>query len=937
MIFIYLFLFSFSIMFSAENNENEILNGNNLQSFFSGPSNVGTDFWITIPPPYLESPSPSNFMRIIVGSSKDANVKLTNGSGLDKSMTVLAGTTKSFEVTPSEAQAYLHYYTQSLKGQPAQVWKDKALHITSDEAIIVYVVIRYSYTTDGYLAIPVDGLGKKYIATNYDAREMNSGSLPNMLCVVSPYDNTNVKFTLGGGTVDAHVEILGGNILNTGDSKEFIMNQGDVLVLSNVGPDETLSGSLIESDNDIAVFSANYCADIPLRVRACDYIVEQDLPMETWGKIYGIPSFSYRDKSSILRVFAKEDNTTLYRNGQELFYFVKGLEVSGGVQNESWFEGRIWPVGINPKPAIYSSDKPIYISLYNPGSQDDGKPSDPFSMIITPVEQYQNEILYSTPSAEGGQDFKDHYLNLIFECDDNGLVPDDMMLGIVRRDSTEWISVREQFGASADIIYEIGSGDDKNDFINSEFYAKKFAHKELSLPGEGVYKLKSSSFFTAFSSGVDSYDTYGFPTTGMFKFDSDDAVKPIISMSMDCNGHIIGNAEDKGKDIMNVVGLSTPKVDFENSSNFSNVIFNEKEFQPGQQTLDWNMNVVDPSKPATAVVYFSDRSGNYHSETIEFIPSGISIPQPEITHNGSLYLCDNNSSVELNVSNLGYAKVEWSTGESTETINVSKAGKYFVKVYDDNDCFIQSDEIEVIAVDEVNMNIAKSTMEDIICEGKDITLTALVDSEGEITWSNGEKGKSITINESGEYSYSFKMNDVDCEFNSKHINVEFTPLPEKPEIIYDNFTLKVETNYTKINWYVNGKIETKYNNKKEIAPETDGTHYAEVFEQTGTCSSISNEYNVNWMSVLDNVTEENISISPNPNNGNFNMNINTEIKGQVEFNIYDIKGQKVFSQKVTVNSQNYSKDFSLPNLTDGVYIFNVKTNTKEINKKFIVE
>ena len=237
----------------------------------------------------------------------------------------------------------------------------------------------------------------------------------------------------------------------------------------------------------------------------------------------------------------------------------------------------------------------------------------------------------------------------------------------------------------------------------------------------------------------------------------------------------------------------------------------------------------------------------------------------------------------------------------------------------------------------MNLNIAKSTMEDVICEGSEITLTADVDSEGEVTWSNGEKGNSITINQSGEYSYSFKMNDVDCEINSDVINIEFTPLPEKPEIIYKNFTLKVETNSTKINWFIDGKLSIKHSNKKTIAPEKDGIYTVEVFEETGTCSNTSEEHNVNWMSVLDKVTEENITISPNPNNGSFVLKIDSEIKGQVEFNLFDIKGQTLFSQKVMINSTNYSKNFSFPNLADGVYIFNIKTKTKEINKKFIVK
>lgn len=87
--YIYLLLLSFSIVFSAENPEDNVLSESQLQSFFSGPSNVGTEFWLTIPPAYLEVPNPDNFIRIIVGADKDANVRLSQEGGIDMSINVL--------------------------------------------------------------------------------------------------------------------------------------------------------------------------------------------------------------------------------------------------------------------------------------------------------------------------------------------------------------------------------------------------------------------------------------------------------------------------------------------------------------------------------------------------------------------------------------------------------------------------------------------------------------------------------------------------------------------------------------------------------------------------------------------------------------------------------------------------------------------------------
>jgi hypothetical protein len=934
--YFYLFLFSFSLVFSAERTENEILNNNNLQSYLNVPSNVGKDFWITIPPAYLESVTEKTYVRVIVGAAKEANVRLYQKGKIDKSIVVPGGSTNSFELKPGEGQPYIRNVSD-LASTPAKIWEDFALNVISDEPVVVYVVVRYAYTSDGYLAIPVDGLGKKYIATNYDAREWAQGySLPNMLCLVSPYDNTNVKFTLGSGSMaPARVEIEGGRILTTGEYAEFNMKKGDVIVISNVGADETLSGSLIESDKDIAVFSANYCADIPLRVRACDYIVEQDLPMETWGQAYGVPSFNYRTKPGIIRVFAKEANTTVYRNGSEIIYLEKGLESNGGLQNEAWIEARVWPVGTENKPAIYTADKPIYISFYNPSSQDDGKPSDPFSLIITPVEQYLNEILFSTPSANGGLDFKEHFINIFFEADENGFVPEDFMFTQVIDGVENWKSVREVFGASADDVYRLGATQDG--ITNGDLVGKRLAHKQIKLPGDGIYKLKSPTRFAGFSTGYDDFDTYGFPTAGMFKFNTEDLTPPMVRrVVIDCDGNVSGEAIDFGNNDA-VAGLTTPKIDFSQSENFSNVSISTENFRPGQEKIDFKMNVIDSEKPATATIYFSDRSGNYTSEVLEFVPSGISIPKPEITYSGNLLLCDEDSSIELTVENKGYSRVEWSNGETSESIVVNQGGRYYVKAFDDNDCFLLSEEINVTSIDNVKLEITKSTSNPISCEGDEVELTAFVYYDGDVVWSNGVQSNSIKVTETGDYSYKLKLNDIDCEFNSEVVRIEFTPIPEKPEIIYDNYTLKVETNAVKINWYIDGVISNEHKDKKVIAPDKDGNYSVEVFEETGTCSNSSDEYNVTWMSVLENIAEEKITISPNPSNGNFTLNIDTELIGEVEFNVLDINGKKVFTQKALINSTNYATNFKLNELSKGVYILNIKSNAREINKKIIVE
>ena len=624
---IFLLLISISVMKAELKNgeTNEIVIKQELIKLLEGPSNAGREYWLTVPPPYLVA-NPTNYTRFFIGASGDANVRISQQSGIDMSLQVPAGTAKSFDLKPGECQPYVHNLNDNY-GLPAQVHPGKALHITSDQPIIVYVMIRYQYTSDGYLALPAHGLGKKYVSTVYDAREWNPGSLPNMVCIVSPYDRTNVDFTLGGSDI-TQVRILGGKILRPGDTHRFKMNKGDVVVLSNVESDETLSGSLIEGDKPVAVISGQYCTDIPLRVRACDYTVEMDIPMHSWGQVYNVPYMENRDKPSILRVFARDPETTVWRDGQELFYFTKGVGATGGTQNNAWYETRVWPVGLQLKPAVYTSDKPIYIALFNPSSQDDNKPTDPFSMVLTPVEQYQNQILFATPAASGGLNFGANFLNIIFETDENGLVPEDMMFGTVKGGGEiDWITLRTRFGASAKLMYEIGSGADSTGVSNTPHRGRIFGHKWVQLPGDGVFAIKSSTLFACYSSGVDNYDSYGFPTATALRVISKDTVPPTISWVMDCTGNVQGTTTDNpDPDTAQVrVGLAIPELQWDDVINFIDFKYDNSNFVPGTPTTAWTMKVEDPKKYAKAILIFSDRSGNVSRDTIEYFPELIEL------------------------------------------------------------------------------------------------------------------------------------------------------------------------------------------------------------------------------------------------------------------------------------------------------------------------
>lgn len=640
--FVFLLTFSFASAQLDKGETEEKVIKEKLHKYLGEPTNVGKDFWLSVPPPLTqESVGWENFTRFFIVASGDANVRLEQAAGISQNMFVPAGAVRAFNLKPGECQPFLYAYSGSTLPPPAQVYTGKGIHITSDQPVVVYVVIRYRWTTDGYLAIPTQSLGTKYISSVYDGRPFGSSSLPNMHTIVGAYDKTKVTVTLGGGVNSLTVQLPGNKEAHSGDVLKWTINKGDVIVISNKGPQETLSGSLIETDKPVASISGQFCTDITVFERACDYTVEMDLPMELWGQIYPITLIKQRKKPSWLRVFAKEPNTLVWRDGQEYAFFTQGVGAAGGTQNNAWIEQRVWPTGLDPATAVLTSDKPIYVCLYNPSQSDDNILSDPFSMIQTPIEQYQNKITFSTPSAPGGLPFALNWLNIVMEADENNLVPEDMEFGRVNEDGTvDWKTVRSLYGANLDLYFPIGTGSDTLIFKDSKYKGKVFGQKHIDLT-DGAYAIRSKNIFACYSYGYDQYDSYGYPTSTALRVISEDVDPPMIFWTMDCDGNIQGTTTD-APDPDSVppvrVGLSIPEVDWDYTENYDLFKYDNSNFVPGVKTTAWSLNIVDKDKPAKTIVIFYDRSGNVSRDTITYDPELIDLREVvEYDQNGDLY------------------------------------------------------------------------------------------------------------------------------------------------------------------------------------------------------------------------------------------------------------------------------------------------------------
>ncbi|MCO5252658.1 MAG: IgGFc-binding protein, partial [Candidatus Kapabacteria bacterium] len=481
-------------------------------------NNAGTLFWITFHPCYEDS-GPNNALRIYVSSAVATTVTLEiPGLAIMRQKVTIPNDVIEFPLPVAEGQAYSKGGQMSGPPLPAQVWEGRAIKISADYPIIVYGVTRFRYTSDGYLALPASSLGKKYQVASYEDPTNNTNQyFPSFTSIVGVYDNTKVTFRLGGFE-NARVPLLDGSELRANEVMRTTINEGDIWLIPGIGAFNDLTGSTINATKPVNVLSGSFCAYIPSFTPACDFIIEQELPENVWGKKYHVTPIQGRKKYTIIKIFAKKPMTQ---------YFFDGLpsgtiQSAGGLRERGWMETRAG-ADDNPRPVVVSSKEAINVVQFNPGQNDDGIENDPFQLQLSPLQQYQTEIVFNTPGIRGGFGFKDNFINIAYKATIDGGLPQDMEIAEVIDGQFRWIPL------------EAFSGNPGTPFNDFDEDGRRYYSKTIRLLYDGVYKLRANDPFVAYAYGYDWYDSYGFPTSvATADLETPDTLAPYVTFMQDC-------------------------------------------------------------------------------------------------------------------------------------------------------------------------------------------------------------------------------------------------------------------------------------------------------------------------------------------------------------------------------------------------------------------
>ncbi|MCX6252648.1 MAG: hypothetical protein NTX61_18090 [Bacteroidetes bacterium] len=322
----------------------------------------GTDFWVAFPP---NTSGYFPIIKLFISSNiSTSGIVHSSFPGVDQSFTVAPGVVTELSL-PSVVTL--------LPGI-----EDKGIRITSVDPISVYGLNRRNYSTDAFLALPIEALGLDYRVMTYQTNHATQGS---SFSVVATSDGT--------------VIIVFNHQTNSIDT--INLDQGQTYHVQSWYLGDDLTGSRIQSNYPVVVYGSVPLDEIPsASCPAGDYIVEEMFPYYSWGKNFVTVSLAGRDASGdVFRILAAEDGTEISINGSLVSTINMG----------DHFDTNL--TGYNS----IASSKATLLAQFAKGAICTGNiTGDPFMMLIPPIEQFLTN--YTICNVEMGTP-STHWVNVV--------------------------------------------------------------------------------------------------------------------------------------------------------------------------------------------------------------------------------------------------------------------------------------------------------------------------------------------------------------------------------------------------------------------------------------------------------------------------------------------------------------------------------------------
>lgn len=268
---------------------------------------------------------------------------------------------------------------------------DYGFHLTSDVDVSVYTLNKRQFSADAAVILPTNVLGKEYwvMAHREPEGDGQNGHLESQMLIVATEDNTMVEIV-------PSVATFGGWEAN--NVQTISLNAGETY---QVKSEDDLTGTYVKVISDgascspIAVFGGNKFTNVGGCGGNRDHLVEQMFPTSTWGKDFLYVPYQTRIGGDYVKILATEDATTINISD------MSAIQLNSG----EWITFKALPGTREIK-----ADKPIQVGQFSRSTACDNVPSDPFMIMLSPLQQRVKQITFEAFTVDQIDQF---YLTLV--------------------------------------------------------------------------------------------------------------------------------------------------------------------------------------------------------------------------------------------------------------------------------------------------------------------------------------------------------------------------------------------------------------------------------------------------------------------------------------------------------------------------------------------
>jgi hypothetical protein len=269
-----------------------------------------------------------------------------------------------------------------------------AFRVESSNPVVVYQFNSYetirAASTDGSLLIPDHALFDQYFAMTYSGDQIGSGSEP-FIAITAPSGGAEVTITTTDRTkASINTSLRAIPALTPGSTTTLSLTSSfEVILLEAATGTTDLTGTLIEADGPIGVYSGNFATQVPTGRRYRDHIEQQIFPRQALGDRYIVPKSAERGNNVVvpdqLRILADLDGTQITFNP----------ELRPPVTLDA---GEFVEVAASSDVEV-SSNQPIMIGQFFAGSNavETNSTGDPTFILQVPIEQFRDNYVFTCP------------------------------------------------------------------------------------------------------------------------------------------------------------------------------------------------------------------------------------------------------------------------------------------------------------------------------------------------------------------------------------------------------------------------------------------------------------------------------------------------------------------------------------------------------------